>query len=127
MKTIIERMRERLLENLGIVDPLEINNEWSSKFESLCRNLLVIGGFRYGQLGHWSKPQWDRMSDIEKRVQLYRSTGNVVYLADISNMAMLEYEEGNHPKRHVDYEGDGFHTKIKKGAWTNVGKRRKTD
>lgn len=110
-----DAIRRGLLKQLGYAERLPLNldeTEWSPEFEQLCRDLLVMGAFRYGRLGDKGKPQFDRMSDIENRVRLYRKTGNVVYLADIANMARLEFVEGKHPLKHLNADGDGYHTRI---------------
>jgi hypothetical protein len=77
-------------------------SEWNSEFEQLMRNRLLMGSFRYGRLKAQGKPQYDRMSSIIKRAQLYRQTGNQEYLADIANLCLLEYSEPNHPTAHFD-------------------------
>lgn len=74
------------------------------------RYRLILGAFRYGLLGSKDKPQWDRMSDIKKRIDKYLNDGNLEHLIDIANLCLCEYVEGNHPKRHFKAQDNGEHT-----------------
>ncbi len=121
MKTITQHIREHLLSALGIVSstplpPLEVlkESEWSPKFEKLMREGLLIGAFRYGLLNAPNKKQFNRIKDIRHRSRLYEKTGNVEYLRDIANMALLEFEEGYHPNKHFRHTDDGYHTEEKR-------------
>lgn len=79
-------------------------------FIELCRSLMVQGAFRYGRLNAPNKPQFDRIADSIKRLELYQQTHNVLHLADSSNLNGLEFEEGRHPDRHFQNEDDIIHT-----------------
>ena len=72
---------------------------------------LFMGAFRYGLINAPNKPIYDRLSDIERRVNEYRETGNDELLMDIANMALMEFCEGMHPKKHFSSKDDGNHTK----------------
>jgi len=93
--------------------------EWSPGFEQLMRNRLVFGAFRYGLLNDPKKPQWDRLTRIKQEVERYVESGNLESLIDIANMALLEFVEGKHPKRHFKAGDDGLHCQIKKGRRIN--------
>lgn len=84
--------------------------EWSPRFEKLMRNRLILGSMRYGLLNDPKKPQWDRLSRIEKEVQAYKNDGNLEHLVEIANHALLEFEEGVHPNKHWAPSDDGVHT-----------------
>jgi len=84
--------------------------EWSDKFERLMRNRLLIGALRYGRIGADDKPSWDRMQRARRCIDEYEKTGNLEHLVDLGNMALLEFEEGTHPKRHFAAADDGVHT-----------------
>lgn len=101
-----EFLRRRLLEKANIQDityeRIETlhQTEWSKEFESLMRNRLIVGSFRYGRLGIANKPQYDRCRDIKRRLELYQETGNTENLVDIANLALCEFVEGQHPLKH---------------------------
>ena len=84
-------------------------SEWSQDFENHMRARLIQGAFRYGLMGSKDKPKFDRMESILKRVKKYNETGNIEFLVDIANLALLEYVEGDHPKKHFKSIDDGEH------------------
>ena len=87
-------------------------SEWSYEFERLMRNRLILGAFRYGKIGAKNKPKYDRIADMEKRIYLYRRTGNTEYLVDIANLSLVEFVEGEHKTKHFKPIDDGDHSKL---------------
>ena len=87
--------------------------EWSSEFERLMRNRLVMGAYRYGRLQPGKKPRYDRIKEMKRRIELYVKTGNQEYLIDIANFAMCEFIE---PSRSVYLRAidDGEHAEVLK-------------
>lgn len=77
-------------------------SEWSPKFESLMRNRLILGSFRYGFLSSKDKSTYDRVGSAIKRLNRYQETGNQEYLVDAANMCLVEFVEGSHPKAHFE-------------------------
>ena len=75
-------------------------SEWSTKFERLMRNRLIVGAFRYGRLNEVGKPKYDRCEYIKRKIDEYIQTGNLECLVDVSNLALCEFVEGSHPKKH---------------------------
>lgn len=86
--------------------------EWSSEFERLMRNRLVMGALRYGRLRAPDKPKYNRVGSIEKRVRQYAETGNLELLVDAANLCLIEYIEGEHPKRHFRAADDEEHVEV---------------
>lgn len=84
-------------------------SEWSPRFERLMRNRLIMGALRYGLLNAPGKQTFDRLGSIIRRAGAYRGSGNDGLLADIANLALLEFEEGVHPRKHLGAEDDGDH------------------
>lgn len=115
-------IRERLLERAGLGDskpPLNMRLEeiakenWSDEFETLMRNRLIMGAFRYGLLRSQKKGEYDLVGSIFKRAEKYRETGNDELLVDIANLALVEFVKGDHPKKHFASIDDGEHvTKV---------------
>ena len=108
---IYDEIRKHLLDQVGLSDAdvgvvnldLLERSEWSPDFERFMRNRLIMGALRYGKMGSASKPQYDRISAIVRRVKQYRETGNDEMLVDIANLALLEFVEGEHPQKHFDF------------------------
>ena len=119
-KTVFEHIRAHLLDipideqNQATLEELE-QTEWCTDFERKMRNRLILGSLRYGRMGCAGKPQYNRVKDMHKRLDKYLEDGNLEHLVDISNLAMLEYVEGEHPKRHFKSQDDGEHTKEGRG------------
>ena len=85
-------------------------SEWSCDLEQLMRNRLIMGAIRYGKLHQPGKPQYDRVTSIKKRMDIYKETGNREILVDVANLCLLEFEECYHPNAHFHAIDDGEHT-----------------
>lgn len=85
--------------------------EWSPKFEQLMRNRLIMGAIRYGTLNKPGKPTYDRIASMIRRLNHYKESGNLEDLVDVANLALCEFEEGNHPNKHFKSIDDGEHAK----------------
>jgi hypothetical protein len=83
--------------------------ERSREFERLCQNRMIMGAFRYGALHAKDKHKYDRVASMRWRIDHYEQTGNLEDLCDISNIALCEFEEGEHPNRHFKSIDDGIH------------------
>lgn len=79
--TNFDLMRERLEIRAGLIEPAKLDprfsfnllekSEWSSEFEQLMRNRLIMGALRYGLLNDIAnKPTYDRMASIKKRANV---------------------------------------------------------
>lgn len=116
-KRVNDHIRDHLNEVLGLVSiptmpSLEElkQSEWSSRFEQLMRNRMIMGAMRYGRLREPGKKTYDRVTSITQRMDLYRETGNQEHLVDVANLCLLEFEEPNHANAHFSSVDDGIHT-----------------
>lgn len=117
MMTVFEHLRCGMERRLGLVpgptyEALKAT-QWSPLFERLMRNRLIMGGLRYGVFGAPGKPAYDNVGSMKRRLALYEETGNLEHLVDLANIAMCEFIEGKHPKRHFEAADDGDHTQPK--------------
>lgn len=85
--------------------------EWSSIFESLMKNRLLVGRFRYGRMDDESKGDYDHIGSIRKRLDLYVKSGNKEHLVDIANLCLVEFVHCKHPDAHFDAQDDSEHCK----------------
>ena len=119
MKTITEHIRDHLLKTLGLwsVPSYETlqSTQWSSEFEKLMRNRLIMGAFRYETFEEKrrSPGKYDYAKAGAARLCLYLFDGNLEHLVDAANMCLLEFEFGNHPNRHFQSIDDGRHEEVK--------------
>lgn len=111
MRTVTQHIRQRIESCLHHrPDLAELRRtEWSRPFERLMRNRLLMGAFRYGLLRHKGDQGYDMIGSLEKRLSAYKKTGNLELLADIANLALLEFEHPAHPKAHFKSIDDGEH------------------
>lgn len=114
MKTIHQIIRERIEPpDWGTDTKFSLNDlrtsEWSTEFESLMRNRLIMGALRYGKIGDKNKPKYNRLSAIAKNILIYNETGNDEFLVDIANLCLLEFVEGEHPNKHFKAADDKNH------------------
>ena len=121
MRRINDHIRTHLLNSKGVFDKKYVPNyadlanmPQADEFFSLMRNRLIQGSFRYGLLGDVNKPTYDRLESIINKIANYKETGNLEQLIDAANCLLLEFVEGNHPKRHFLAEDDKLHVEIKK-------------
>lgn len=115
MRTITEHIRRHLLDNIGIVersdlfDVVKFQCGWSTRFMTLMINRITIGHFRYGAKDPPVLKNLDYVTSIATRLSKYRKDGNIEHLVDIANIAMLEFYESNHSKKHFKAIDDGEH------------------
>ncbi len=96
-------------------EPIDIDRlakeQMSQRFVELMTNRMVLGTLRYGRWQDNKKNgvKYDRVGSIEKRLKLFKETGNSEHLVDIANLAMIEFEISDHPNLHFAAEDDGEH------------------
>ena len=114
MKTVLEHIREHALRRAGVASDPRLpglavlrQTEWSPRFEALMRNRPIVGAFRYGRIGAQGKGAYALVDSARHRLDAYESTGNLEHLGDVANLALVEFVEGRHPRRHWDAADDG--------------------
>lgn len=96
-------MRRNLLAKKGLVEHDEPKNvdikdryrsEWSTTFEELMRNRLVMGSLHYKTFKQRRSmsPSVDFAREAVRRLFEYLNTGNKEFLVDAANMCLLEFE-----------------------------------
>lgn len=119
MQTVTDHIREHLLVNAGVVKkkrtvmmPLKElkKTQWSSEFEQLMRNRLIMGAFRYEPFSN-KKSLYPTATEAIRRILRYLDTGNTEDLVDAANMLLLEFVFGKHPKKHFKSLDDAEHCK----------------
>ena len=73
--------------------PELVDSEWNHEFEKLCRNRLIMGAFRYGELDrkHRGIKEYDYVKSALDRLKMYKETPNLEILVDVANFMLLEF------------------------------------
>jgi len=117
MKRVLDYIRDSMYKKKGLFLPNSHKPlaklrkiQWNTLFEKMCRNRLLIGAYRYGELHTESSKSCVSVEDIKKRLDLYTETGNLEYLVDVANYAMLEFTYSKHKNVHFKANDDGIHS-----------------
>lgn len=82
--------------------------EYSEEFDKLRKNRMIVSFYKYGPVKvNYKEGLIEAIPSLEKRLEMYKDTGNVEYLADIANFAMIEFMHPQHPKAHFAPTDDG--------------------
>lgn len=85
--------------------------EYSEEFDKKSKNAMVMSYYKYGPVALNYPDNVDAIKTLEERLQLFKDTGNLEYLIDVKNQAMIEYMRPRHPNAHYkpkDNSGQGL-------------------
>lgn len=69
---------------------------------------MEVSYYKYGPVEiNYKKGLIKAIESLKKRLEMYEDTGNIEYLADIANFAMIEYMYPQHEKAHFKATDDG--------------------
>lgn len=114
-------MRDRLLIAAKVIVPPAKKSysmkemealQWGSKWQDvlqLMKNRMIMGGYRYGPTKFQKRQEFDNITDIRRRLDLYEKTGNMEHLVDAANITIIECLKKNHPNFHFSSIDDGEH------------------
>jgi len=118
MKRILDHIRDSIYKQKGLLlpastKPLSVLRkiQCNPVFEQLCRNRLIMGAYRYGELFTENSCSCASVDDIRIRLDLYDKTGNLEHLIDAANYVMLEFTYSKHKNAHFRAIDDGIHSK----------------
>lgn len=83
-----------------------LDRDYSVRFDELRKNRIVQSHYKYG----WCSDTYpnglaDAVASLEKRLELYKQTGNAEWLVDVANFAMIEFMYPTHPSAHFRVTG----------------------
>lgn len=85
-----------------------LKTEYSEQFDKLRKDRMVVSFYKYGPLHINYKESFIKsIESLEKRLQMYKDTGNTEFLCDIANFAMIEFMCPQHPSAHFKTLDDG--------------------
>lgn len=81
-----------------------LSTEWSYRFEKLQKSAMIMSYYKYGPIkknhGENDNNLMDAVVNLEKRLDMYKKTGNTEFLVDVANFAMIEFMSPQHPNSH---------------------------
>lgn len=83
--------------------------QWNNTFETLMKNRMVLGTYRYGDFRDSNQLKRDRIKSAIKRLHKYIETGNGEFLVDTANLCLIEFTKPNNKKFHFSPIDDGEH------------------
>lgn len=81
-------------------------SEDSPKFHERMRQAMAVSYHKYGPVKEAYPHKVNAIASLEKRLRLYKETGNADYLVDVANFAMIEFMLPAHESCH-DNPTDG--------------------
>ncbi len=77
-----------------------VESEYSQKFMDGMVRSMSVSYHKYGPLADAYPHKVDAIKSLEKRLKMYKETGNADYLIDVANFAMIESMHPGHPNFH---------------------------
>lgn len=75
--------------------------DYSVEFDELRLNRMIVSHYKYGWVSEtYGNHLADAVKSLEKRLELYKQTGNTEFLLDVANFAMIEYMYSQHRYAH---------------------------
>lgn len=85
-----------------------LKTEYNDEFDTLRKNRMIVSFYKYGPVSTNYKNSYIKgIESLEKRLQMYKDTGNTEFLCDIANFAMIEFMYPQHPLAHFKTLDDG--------------------
>ena len=103
-----EAIRQHIYEGLGmgkkrtIMPPPDelLKTQFHHEFVRLMENRMIMGAFRYGDVDGQDLSDYDFLSSIRKRLDLYEADGNREHLVDAANITGMAFRFDGHPLAH---------------------------
>lgn len=77
-----------------------LRRDFSEDFVAKMKASMLQSHYKYGWVSESYPELVDAIASLEKRLELYKQTGNADYLVDVANFAMIETMHPKHPSAH---------------------------
>jgi hypothetical protein len=77
-----------------------LKTEFSEQFVQMMQNRMVVSYYKYGPLVEAYPHKVDAIESLKARLKKYEETGNLEWLVDVSNFAMIEFMIPKHKQAH---------------------------
>lgn len=78
-----------------------LQTEFSQPFVIGMQNRMLISYHKYGPVADGFPHRVNAINSLTDRLREYAATGNVEFLIDAANFAMIEYMHPAHPQAHM--------------------------
>lgn len=73
----------------------------SRVFHDLMDGAMLVNAYKYGDVAQAYPDRVDAVQSMERRIEKYKQDGNVRWLVDAANFAMIEFTHPRHEKAHL--------------------------
>ena len=85
-----------------------LTSNTSRRFHDLMDAAMLVSAFKYGEVSEAYPERVNAIESLHLRLKKYAETGNVEYLVDAANFAMIEFMHPAHQRAHyVATDADG--------------------
>lgn len=81
--------------------------EFSHKFTGLMEDAMGLSFFKYGPVAEAYPHKVDAIKSLKVRLDKYAETGNLEWLVDVANFAMIEFMHPKHQNAHFEPQDSG--------------------
>ena len=75
-------------------------SEFSQQFAQGMADRMSTSYFKYGLVAEAYPTRVDAIASLKKRLEKYEATGNLEWLMDVANFAMIEFMRPRHASAH---------------------------
>jgi len=94
-----------------------VQSEYSKTFLQGMINRMTVSFHKYGAVVQAYPKDLDAIKSLEARLEEFKKTGNLEYLIDVANFAMIEFMLPRHPDAHHLVEGRSIGRVRTDGRW----------
>lgn len=77
-----------------------LKTEYFPEFDEKRKRAMAMSFYKYGPVRENYPHNVNAIETLESRLSLYKTTGNIEFLIDVMNQAMIEAKYPRHPKAH---------------------------
>jgi hypothetical protein len=80
-----------------VISSEKLRTNFCERFADLMRAAMLVSAYKYGEVAEAYPDRVNALESLGLRLAKYAETGNVEYLVDVANFAMIEFMHPAHP------------------------------
>lgn len=84
-----------------------LRTEFCPEFVKLMQDAMCNSYFKYGPVKDGYPDKVNAIESLEERLRQFKMTGNIEFLVDVANFAMIEFMFPAHPEAYYQHEFNG--------------------